>query len=294
MSASPKTVVATGASSGLGFEAVKQLLEQSEISYKFIVGCRDVKAAEAAYGALKYDAAIHSVTFLPVDLANLKDVRPFATKVLEILGDTKIDYLFLNAGMIKDASGPGPNDGMWCTAYVVNHLSHHYFVSLLKGKLEKSQSRIVFVSSGAIKRVDSLATLVPKLKANSGTEAWDVYSATKMVQLMNALYWRKQLKTSGVTVVAVSPGLIPGTGIARNTGMELSSDMPDAKTVPEGARSLLQAFFRNDLPEDEDQIFLTSWGEWWPTDVYKLALNYDIGARFSPPIEGIERENKLV
>ena len=40
-------------------------------------------------------------------------------------------------------------------------------------------------------------------------------------------------------------------------------DMPDAKTVPEGAQNILRAVEITDFPEDPEQIFLTSWGEWW-------------------------------
>ena len=35
-------------------------------------------------------------------------------------------------------------------------------------------------------------------------------------------------------MVAVSPGLIPGTGIGRGSGMVLSMEMKDAKSVEEG------------------------------------------------------------
>jgi len=40
-----------------------------------------------------------------------------------------------------------------------------------------------------------------------------------------------------------------------------------------GGENVIRAFFRDDLPEDPEQIFLTSWGEWWPKDVYGLTLD---------------------
>ncbi|KAJ8124268.1 hypothetical protein O1611_g9374 [Lasiodiplodia mahajangana] len=117
-----KTVVATGASSGLGFEAVKQLLQQSQ-PYKFILGARDLKSTQAAYDGLKYDAATHSVSILPLELTDLRGVRSFAQQTLDKLGKDNLDILFLNAGMNKPATGPGPNGSKWCEALVVNHLS---------------------------------------------------------------------------------------------------------------------------------------------------------------------------
>lgn len=72
------------------------------------------------------------------------------------------------------------------------------------------------------------------LKSASGADGMNVYCATKFVQLVNAHWWRRQL-AGQCDVVAVSPGLIPGTGLGRGNGMKLSSDMPDAKPVAIGA-----------------------------------------------------------
>lgn len=46
-----------------------------------------------------------------------------------------------------------------------------------------------------------------------------------------------------------------------------SMDMPDAKSVQQGGSNILRAFEITELPEDPEQIFLTSWGEWWKNEV---------------------------
>lgn len=83
----------------------------------------------------------------------------------------------------------------------------------------------------------SPAPLDSQLKANAGTEDRAVYSGTKFVQLLGAHWWRRQLRGS-CHVVAVSPGLVPNTGIARHGTIQLNMQMPDAKTVPEGKQIL--------------------------------------------------------
>lgn len=100
---------------------MKQLLAKPE-PYRFILGARDTERTKKAYDDLKFDSSTHSLTVLPLELSNLKAVKSFAQQTLEKLGRDRLDYLLLNAGMAKGASGPGPHGSKWCEAYVVNHL----------------------------------------------------------------------------------------------------------------------------------------------------------------------------
>jgi hypothetical protein len=49
----------------------------------------------------------------------------------------------------------------------------------------------------------------------------------------------------------------------------------------------------DDFPEDPDQIFLTSWGEWWPKDVYQKSLDKSLQDKWSPSKDQIEAEEGL-
>ncbi|KAJ7132315.1 hypothetical protein C8R44DRAFT_698749 [Mycena epipterygia] len=286
-----KTVVATGASSGLGFELVKQLLAQAE-PYKFILGARDTESTKKAYDELKFDSGKHSLTVLPLELSNLKSVKTFALQTLEELGHDKLDYLMLNAAVmleVKDADG-----SKWCEDYVVNHLSQHYLTHLFRQKLVASKSRIVVVSSGAILGVSDPSVLENDLKAGAGTPPHKVYCETKFVQLLAAHWWRRQLQGS-CDVVAVSPGMIPTTGLARNSNITATKEqLADAKSVPEaGAQSILRAFTRDDFPADPDQIFLTSWGEWWSKDTIEKTLDKKLQDKWCLSKEEIEKQEGI-
>lgn len=59
---------------------------------------------------------------LPLDLSQLKAVKTFAEQTLEKLGQTKLDYLLLNAAISNGAEKPGPNGSKWCESLIVNHL----------------------------------------------------------------------------------------------------------------------------------------------------------------------------
>ncbi|KAH6617749.1 hypothetical protein B0J18DRAFT_259743 [Chaetomium sp. MPI-SDFR-AT-0129] len=298
-----KTIVATGVSSGLGFEVIKQLLLAQHLpaptvfppkaAYNIILGARDVTNTRAAFDGLGYDAARHQVTVLPLELSDLKGTKGFASEVLSLLGageKKKLDFLLLNAAI----SGSGQKTGPWGwnEGLTVNHFSQHYLTHLLREKLIESKSRVVVVSSGAVRNVPDTGVLEKELQAGSGVEPMTTYCQTKFVQLLGAHWWRRQLQGQ-VEVVAVSPGFIPGTGLGRGSGVTIPPSLPDAKSVPEGAQSILNAFTRDDIPEDPEQIFLTSWGEWWPKDVYGLTLDKALQDKWSPSREEIEEEAGL-
>ncbi|KAI1195002.1 hypothetical protein F5X97DRAFT_309615 [Nemania serpens] len=289
MSTVIKTIVATGASSGIGFEAVKQLLFQAQ-PYSFILGVRDIKSTTDAYNGLKYDGSKHTVTILPLELNNMKSVKAFSQQALEKLGPRPINYLLLNAATAysKKVAETGPHGSKWIETYLVNHLSQHYLLHLLRPKLEESKSRVVVVSSGAVRIVKDPSTLEDEMLSTKDTGKM-VYPASKFIQLLGAHWWRRQLQGT-CEVVAVSPGLIPDTRLSRGSDFEIPDNLPDAKSVPEGAQSVLRALTREDLPEDPEQIFLTSWGEWWPKEIYELTLDKKLQDKWSPSQEDIEKE----
>ncbi|KAK4451530.1 NAD(P)-binding protein [Podospora aff. communis PSN243] len=282
-SAVAKTIVATGLSSGLGFELARQFLVQPSQPYKLILGARDVPRTQAAT-ALKV---------LPLELSDFRSTKTFAHLTLEELGGGGVDYLLLNAAVSDGSETPGSHGSKWSKAFVVNHLAQHYLVHLLREKLVESKSRLVFVSSGAVRQVEDPSVLEGDVKDGSGVPGFKLYSETKFVELLGAHRWRRELAGECV-IVAVSPGLIPGTGLGRGMGMDLPKNMPDAKSVPEGAASILAALTRDDLPEDPEQIFLTSWGEWWPKDVYGKTLDRELQEKWCPCRDEIEKEEGLV
>jgi hypothetical protein len=67
----------------------------------------------------------------------------------------------------------------------------------------------------------------------SGYVGPNIYPQSKLVALLGTHWWRREL-TGQCTVVAVSPGLIPGTGLGKGSGRTIPTDLPDAKSVPEG------------------------------------------------------------
>ncbi|KAJ4155543.1 hypothetical protein LMH87_000782 [Akanthomyces muscarius] len=286
MASAVKTIVATGVSSGLGLEALKQLLQAPQ-TYRVVTGARNTSGLEQSLKDISFESA-NKVDVLPLDLADLKGTKTFAEDALRKIGDAKIDYLFLNAAITNPAVA-NPRGYRWCESAVVNHVSQFYLVHLLREKLVASKSRIVFVSSGAVTSVSDTSGLEDALKSGSGTGEMQLYSLTKFAQLLGAHWWRRELK--GVCdVVAVSPGLVPGTGLGRGSGIKLPTGSPDAKTVPQGAQSMLAALTRSDFPEDPDRIFLTSWGEWWDKSVFEKSLDKQLQDKWSFSKEDIEKE----
>ncbi|GAO20163.1 hypothetical protein UVI_02060740 [Ustilaginoidea virens] len=224
MASVSKTVLATGFSSGLGFEVLRQLLDRST-PYNIIFGARDREAAIDAVSKLQYDDAVNAVIVLPLELSDMKT----------------IDYLVLNAAIFKGTVEEDEDSygSRWCEAAVIDD-----------GKLVASKTRIVMVSSAALIYVEDPDDLDDLLQPGSGFDGFFVYAGSKFNQCV---------------VIAVSLGLVPNTGLGRERGSKTSGILPDAKSARQGAANILKGLLRDDLPEDPDRIFLTSWGEWWDT-----------------------------
>jgi hypothetical protein len=97
------------------------LLAQTQ-PYRIILGCRDTATTKNALDAINFDGDKHQVSVLPLELSNLNTVRSFASLALEQIGTARLDYLLLNAAVIKGADGTGPHGSKWSEQYLVNHL----------------------------------------------------------------------------------------------------------------------------------------------------------------------------
>ncbi|KAG6282448.1 hypothetical protein E4U48_004170 [Claviceps purpurea] len=103
-----------------GFEVLQQLLARRR-PYRIIFDARNTEAAVQAIEKLDYDRTFHTVVVLSLDLCDLSKVKTFARQAQETVGQDKIDYLLLNAGMMKAVVEKQPYTSKWCESALVNH-----------------------------------------------------------------------------------------------------------------------------------------------------------------------------
>lgn len=216
------TVLITGGTAGLGYQATLIIARQRP-EYLVVVASRTDKtsAAKSINETLKQK----NVIFLPLDLASPAKVRAFVQD-WETKNFPPIIALVLNAGLQFPAELRHTSDGMEST-FAVNHFGHALLFHLLFPRLAKG-ARIVVTSSGThdpaqksgmpdaeYTTAEDLAHPDPKTASKDGRQR---YSSSKLVNVMwaYALHRRlERLPEKGLTVTVMDPGLMPGTGLAR-------------------------------------------------------------------------------
>ncbi|GKY90602.1 hypothetical protein MPSEU_000033800 [Mayamaea pseudoterrestris] len=148
-----KTIVITGANTGLGLESAKRLAAGGA---KVVLTVRSDAKGEAAVQAVqdfvkKTTGQDATATYKVLHLNNLNAIRAAVASWDDI---PTIDVLLNNAGIFgKDK--PTLTDDRMEMSFQVNHLGHFFLTNLLKGKLLDS-ARIINVSSEAFSSVKSL------------------------------------------------------------------------------------------------------------------------------------------
>ena len=104
--ASPKIAVVTGANNGIGYEAVKALLE-SDKAYHVYLGSRSVEKGKAALERVRAEVpkTANTVELLPLDLANDQSIENATEQIKS--GSGRVDILVNNAGT-SDKHLPSP------------------------------------------------------------------------------------------------------------------------------------------------------------------------------------------
>ncbi len=179
-----RTVVITGASSGIGLAAARQL---SRRGARVIAAVRDL---EKARRVIDFEADIRQL-----DLADLSSVRAFAASI-----DGSIDVLVNNAGVMA-VPLMRTQDGFEMQIGT-NHLGHFALTGLL---LDRITDRVVTVASTAYR----MGTIrLDDLNWNREYKRWSAYGQSKLANLLFTRELQRRLSASNAKVRAltVHPG----------------------------------------------------------------------------------------
>ncbi len=192
---SGRTVVVTGANSGIGLEATREI---AGAGAHVVMACRRVDDAEAERDAIEADYPGASLTVRELDLADLDSVRAFADRVREDI--PRIDVLCNNAGVM--AIPRRETEDGFETQLGVNHLGHFALTGLLLEALRAAPDpRVVTQSSG----VHARGTIdFEDLHGEAEYDRWSAYAQSKLANLLFA--YELDRRYDDVTSVGCHPG----------------------------------------------------------------------------------------
>jgi NADP-dependent 3-hydroxy acid dehydrogenase YdfG len=94
-----KTIILTGASSGVGFETVKKIAKNFK-NYRIIMACRNLAKANAKKEEIEKETQNKNLIVMEIDLASLQSVKNFVTNYKNS-SYGKIYSIICNAGMVN-------------------------------------------------------------------------------------------------------------------------------------------------------------------------------------------------
>ncbi|WP_019790412.1 SDR family oxidoreductase [Streptococcus sobrinus] len=204
-----KTVIVTGASSGIGQAIVKELLDLEVNVVNFDIANNDLEHEH--------------YLFVKVDVTSRQEVEAGVAAVVERFGT--VDAVVNNAGinvprLLVDPKGPHGqyelDDAIFEKITMINQKGV-FLVSQAVGRL------LVAKKQGVIINMASEAGL-------EGSEGQSVYAATKAAVYSYTRSWAKELGKHGVRVVGIAPGIMEATGL-RTLAYEEALGYTRGKTV---------------------------------------------------------------
>jgi len=203
-----KTVVITGANSGIGLETAVAL---ARAGAKTLITVRDRARGEAAVADVRARSGRDDVDVVVFDLGSIASTRQGAAEILARCD--RIDVLVNNAGVVL-SSRRETEDGLEAT-FAVNHLGHFVLTELLLDRLKQSApARIVNVASTAHKGARKGLNF-DDLQSSSAYSGMQVYSKSKLANIYFTTELARRLEGTGVTVNCLHPGTV-ATGYGRD------------------------------------------------------------------------------
>lgn len=220
-----KTVIVTGANTGLGYETALALYEKGA---DVVVACRDMEKAEGAIGRMKESGPAGGVdrvkesglagrldrmkesggvgTLEPaaLDLASLASVKRFAELFLK--EHDRLDILINNAGVMMTPLGK--TEEGFELQFGVNFIGHFDLTGRLYPLLKRTRgARVVTMSSGAHKWVETID--FDNLRSEKDYDPVREYGMSKLADLVFTLELQRRISLAGddILSLAAHPGI---------------------------------------------------------------------------------------
>ncbi|WP_311243875.1 SDR family NAD(P)-dependent oxidoreductase [Microbacterium sp. WCS2018Hpa-23] len=190
----PKTIVLTGASDGIGAASARQLAASG---HRLILVGRSLEKTRAV-------AADTGAEWFTADFTRLGDVRELAVKIADAVGGGGIDVLANNAGGIFGDQTPTV-DGFEKTLQV-NHLAPFLLTNLLLPQLRTGHAAIINTSSVAHRLFAKID--IDDLDNRKDFSANRAYGDAKLANVLFTKSLHTKFHGEGLTSVAFHPGTV--------------------------------------------------------------------------------------
>ncbi len=205
---SDKTILVTGANSGIGLETTRAL---AAMGARIVMACRSAERAEAATADVRKGLPNARLESMSLDLGSLRAIRDFAPAFADRY--PKLDVLINNAGCFS-MKRQETVDGFEQT-FGVNHLGTFLLTNLLLPCLQATPgSRIVTLASAAHYhgKLD-----LDDAHIRQRYSSFPAYATSKLANVAFSLELAQRLGADGPTSNAVHPGHVatniwPGDG----------------------------------------------------------------------------------
>ncbi len=212
-----KTVLITGANSGIGKEAALQL---AEFGACVIMACRSEERGEKARLEILQKFPNAELIVMPLDLSSQASIKILAEQI--IANFQRLDVLIHNAANF-DLTLKKPlltKDGVE-TIFATNHIGPFLLTRLLLDLLKESvPSRIITVASKGLLVYPSLDIEFDNLNGERKYSAQKAYYHSKLAQIMFTYDLAERLEGTGVTVncIRVPSVAVPDERLAELPG----------------------------------------------------------------------------